>query len=122
MKIDKEGNKINEFISHEIKLIDSMRFMVTSLSNLVDNLTGVIHKLKCKNCNCFLEYKNFKSSLIEYNCPSCNKDFSIELDEELKKKFKNTFEFSKHDANKFVLLLKKRNLPIRIYGCFGKIQ
>ena len=122
MKIDKEGNKTSEFISHEIKLIDSMRFMVTSLSNLVDNLTGVIHKLKCKNCNCFLEYKNFKSSLIEYNCPSCNKDFSVELDEELKKKFKNTFEFSKHDANKFVLLLKKRNLPIRIYGCLGKIQ
>ena len=86
MKIDKEGNKTTKFISYKIKFIDSMRFISTSLSNLADNLMGV-HNLKCKNCNCFLEYKNVKSSLIEYNYPSCNKDFSIEFHEKLKKKF-----------------------------------
>ena len=120
MKIDKEGNKTNKFISYKIKFIDCMRFMSTSLSSLADNLTG-LHNLKCKNWNCFLEYKNIKSSLIEYNFPSCNKDFSIELDEKLKKKFKNTFEFSKHDTNNFFLDVKKRNLSIRIYGWLGKI-
>ena len=107
VRIDREGNKTTEFISYKIKFIDSMRFMATSLSNLIDNLTGEIHKLKCKNRNCFPEYKNVENSLIGYNCSSCNKDFSIEFYEELKNKFRNTFEFSKHDTNKFILLLRK---------------
>ena len=34
--------------SHKLKFIDSYRFMSTSLSNLVDNLSGVYDK-KCKN-------------------------------------------------------------------------
>ena len=111
VKIDKGGNKTTEFISYKTKFVDNMRFMETSLSNLVDNLTRGIHKFKCKNCNCFLEYENVKSSLIEYNCPSCNKSFSVELVEELKKKFKNIFEFSKHDTNTFVLLFRKGIYP-----------
>ena len=89
VKIDKEGNKATEFISSSIKFIDRLGFVATSLSNLVDNLSGRIDKLKCKNCNCFLEYKNFKSRLTEYNCSFCNKDFSIGLDRELKRRFKN---------------------------------
>ena len=68
MKIGKKVNKTTEFISYKIKFINSMVFMATSLSNLVDDLKGGIHNLKYKNCNCFLEYKNVKSSLMEYNC------------------------------------------------------
>ena len=102
MKINKEGNKTTESISHKIKFIDSMRFLATSVSNLVDNLTGGIHQLKCKNCNCFLEYKNIKDSLIEYNCSSSSKYFSIVLDEELQKKLKKTFLFSKQGRNRFI--------------------
>ena len=89
VKIDKDGNKAKEFISSNIKFIDRLGFVATSLSNLVDNLSGRIDKLKCKNCDCFLEYKNFKSNLTEYNCSFCNKDFSIGLDRELKRRFKN---------------------------------
>ena len=29
--------------------------MIASLSNLVDNLTERIHKIKCKDCGCFLQ-------------------------------------------------------------------
>ena len=29
--------------------------MIASLSNLADNLTERIHKIKCENCGCFLE-------------------------------------------------------------------
>ena len=29
--------------------------MASSLSNLVDNLPEGIHKIKCKDCDCFLE-------------------------------------------------------------------
>ena len=56
--------------------------MASSLSNLVNNLAKEIHKIKCKyepddkkckaceikykDCECFLEYTNFKDNLIEY--------------------------------------------------------
>ena len=39
VKIIKQSNKTTEFISCKVKFLDSMRFMATSLSNLVDNLS-----------------------------------------------------------------------------------
>ena len=32
--------------------------MASLVSNLVDNLSEGIHKLKCKDCDCFLEYES----------------------------------------------------------------
>ena len=80
--------------------------MATSLLNLVDNLTEGIHKIKCKDCDCFLEYKSVKHNLIK------NKDLSVKIiqtkfDEGLKKRFKNGFKFFNDDINKFFLLLKR---------------
>ena len=77
-----------------MKFIDSVRFMSTSLSNLVDNLTEIIHKIKCKNCNYFFEYESVRDNFMKYKCLSCNKDYSNKIDEESKKRFKNTFKFS----------------------------
>ena len=81
--------------------------MASSLSNLVNNLSEGIHKIKCKDCDCFLEYESGKDNLIKYKCLSCNKDYSDKLDQKLKKRFKNTFKLSNNDANKFILLLRK---------------
>ena len=39
--------------------------MATSLSNLVEDLTEGIHKIKCKDCDCFLEYESGKENLIK---------------------------------------------------------
>ena len=39
--------------------------MESSLSNLVDNLTEGIHKIKCKDCNYFFEYKSVNDNLIK---------------------------------------------------------
>ena len=72
--------------------------MATSLSNLVDNLAEGIHKIKCKDCDCFLEYDCVKDDLIRYKYLSCNKDSSNKLDKELKKKFKKTFKFSNNES------------------------
>ena len=68
----------------QIKFINSARFMVSSLSNLVNNLAEGIHKNKCKyghynktsetcglkykNCECCLEYTKVKDGLIVFKC------------------------------------------------------
>ena len=43
-------------ITYKIKFIDSFRFMATSLSKLVDNLTEDIHGDKCVDCKSDLSY------------------------------------------------------------------
>ena len=65
--------------------------MASSLSNLVNNLSEGIYRvkceyrkddkkceacgIKCKYCNCFLEYMNFKDDLIEHKCLCCNNTY-----------------------------------------------
>ena len=85
--------------------------MASSLSNLVDNLEEGINKIKCEDCDCFLEYESVKDNLIKYKFLSCNKDYSNKLDEKVKRRFKNTFKFSKNDINKYIFLLRKGVYP-----------
>ena len=77
-------------ISYILQFIDNARFTASSISNLVSNLSAGIHrikckyehddkkcetcKIKCKYCDCFLEYTNFRDNLIEYKCLCCNKN------------------------------------------------
>ena len=68
-KIYKNGQEIAKTISCRLQLIDSARFMASPLSNLVDNLSEGIHKIKCTNSNkCCLEYTSFKDGIIEFKC------------------------------------------------------
>ena len=85
--------------------------METSLSNLVDNLTEGIHKIRCKYCDCFLKYESMKDNFIRYKCLSCNKNYSKKIEEELEKRFKNTFKSSNNDRYKFILSLRKGVYP-----------
>ena len=97
--------------------------MESSLSNLVSNLAKRTHKVKCKHgndkkskacrikykdCECCLEYKNVKNNLIKYKCLWCNKNYQKTFDESLKKTFANTYKFAKHDINQF-------------FNCFEKV-
>ena len=106
LKTDKDGNEIVDTISYKIKFIDSVRFMASSLPNLIDNLTERIHKIKCKGWDCFLEYKRVKGNLIIYKCLSYNKCYSKKLNEGLNKKFKKTFKFSNNNIIIFFCLEK----------------
>ena len=67
-KVDKDGNESVDNIPYKIKFIDSARFVASSLSNLVDNLAEGIHKIKCKDCDCFPEYESVRDDLIKYKC------------------------------------------------------
>ena len=40
--------EITKIISYILQFIDSTRFMASSLSNLVNNLSEGIHRIKCK--------------------------------------------------------------------------
>ena len=81
-------------------------------NNLVDNLTEEIHKIKFKDCNCFLEYQSVQENLIKYKC-LCKKDVSNKLGEKFKKRFKNTFKLSNNDINKIIFLLRKGVYPYK---------
>ena len=85
--------------------------MVSSLSNLVDNFLEILGKIKCKDCDCFLEYDSVNNNLKNYKYLSSDKHYSNKIDEELKNSFKNTFKFSNNDINKFILFLRKGVYP-----------
>ena len=60
-EITKNNKECNESVttkSYKIKVIDSAKFMASSLSNLVNNLAEGMHKIKCKDCYCFPEYES----------------------------------------------------------------
>ena len=58
---------------------------------------------KYKDCVCCLEYTNFKDDLILYQCFDATRITKKKFDENLKKRFANTYKFSKHDISKFIL-------------------
>ena len=97
-KIDKDGNENFVPISYQ-------RFMMSLSSNLANNLAGGVQKIKCKDHNCFLKYRSVKGNLINYECLSCNNNYSNEIDEVLRKRFMNTFKFYRNDINFLIMIL-----------------
>ena len=95
-------------ITYKIKFIDSYRFMSSSLSKLVDNLSEVIHNNKRLDCNSCLDYVRVTKNEKCFNCDSYYKN---KFNKELIKKFKNTYSFCNNDLNKFILLLRKGVYP-----------
>ena len=101
--------------------------MTSLLSNLANNLSEGVPRIKYKYgdddkkcetgwikykyCDCFFQYINFKDNLIEYNCLYCNKHYQRKVDKKLKEQFLNTYKYSNHNNNKFILLLKKDVYP-----------
>ena len=94
-------------------------------ANLINSLAEGIHKIKCKyghndkkcetceikykDCDCFLEYINFKDDLIEYKCLCCNRNYQKKFDE--KERLFIIYKFPNHDINKFNILWGKGVYP-----------
>ena len=51
-------------ITYKIKVIGSYRFMSSSLSNLIDNLSEGLHNNKCLDCKSCLNYMKTKSEKL----------------------------------------------------------
>ena len=58
-------------ITYKIKFIDSYRFMSSSLSKLVYNLSEGIHNNKCANCESCLDYIKTKNEKLILKCFNC---------------------------------------------------
>ena len=67
--------------------------MLISVSNPVDYPTEKNLQIKCKYCGYFFEHESVNGNLIKHKRLSCNKNYANNIDEELKKLFKNTFSF-----------------------------
>ena len=98
-------------ITYKIKFIDSYRFMSSSLSKLVDNLSEGIHNNKCVDCNSCLDYIKIKNTKLLLKCINCNACYRKKINKDLIKKLKNTYSFCNNDINKFVSLLRKGVYP-----------
>ena len=86
--------------------------MSSSLSKLVDNLSEGIHNNKCFDCKSNLDYVRItKNKKLLLKCFNCNIYYKKKFNNDLIKKFKNTYKFCDNDLNKFVLLLRKGVYP-----------
>ena len=106
---DKNGNDKIMKISYEIKFIDRFRFMSTSLSSLVDNLSDGLHDCKCTNCGSSFDYMIPKDDKLVFRFSECKKNCEKDFNKELIKRFANTYEF--FNGYKFILLLRKGVYP-----------
>ena len=94
-------------ITYKIKLIDSFRFLTTSLSKLVDNLTEDIHGDKCVDCKSDLSYMKVIDEALIFRCFNRKKNYRKEINKELIERFASTYKFCNNDLNKFAMLLRK---------------
>ena len=76
--INNNGDK--KAITYKLKFIDSFRFMSTSLSELVDNTSGIFNSIECKSCiekikiNSECCFAGLKSKRLIYKCKKCEEE------------------------------------------------
>ena len=75
------NNDNNKTITYKLKFIDSFRLMPSSLSELVDNTSGIFNSIECKSCIekikinsecCFVGLKNNR---LIYKCKGCKEEW-----------------------------------------------
>ena len=120
--IKKRIENKNMDITYKIKFIDRFRFMATSLSKLVDNLTENIHSDKCVKCKSNLCFVKAMNETLIFECVDCKKEYKKELNKKLIERFSNVYEFCDNDINKFMILLRKGIYPYEYMDEWNKFD
>ena len=120
--IKKRIENKNMDITYKIKFIDSFRFMATSLSKLVDNLTENVHNDKCDKCKSNLCFMRVMNETLLFKCIDCKKEYEKGFNKELLERFSNTYEFCGNDLNKFLILLRKGVYPYEYMDGWNKFN
>ena len=85
--------------------------MSSSLSSLVDNLSGGLYSDKYTDCKSCLGYMSVKDDQLIFRCFECKKNYEKDFNKELINRFASSYEFCNGDINKFILLLRKGVYP-----------
>ena len=109
-------------ITYKIKFIDSFRFMATSLSKLVDNLTENVHNDKCDKCKSNLCFVRAMNETLLFKCIDCEKEYEKGFNKELLERFSNAYEFYGNDLNKFLILWRKGVYPYEYMDGWNKFN
>ena len=89
----KKGLDNGKSIKYKINFIDSFRFMSSSLSSLVDNLSEGLHSDKCTDCKSCFDYMITKDDQLIFRCFECKKNYKKDFNKQLIKSFANVYEF-----------------------------
>ena len=109
-------------MAYKIKFIDSFRFMSSSLSSVVDNLSEGLHNHMRRNCKSCLDYISAKDRQLILKFTECSENHKNHFNKDLIKTFENTYEFCDRDINKFILLLRKGVYPYEYMGSWERFD
>ena len=90
--------------------------MSTSLSNLVNYLSDVVHNGKCGDCKSLDDLQlTTKDEQLSFRYFEFKKNYKKDFNKQIIKRFANIYKFCNGDINKFILLLRKGVYPYKTW-------
>ena len=97
-------------IASKLRFIDSFRFMLTSLSELFDNMSRIFNSIERKSCIEKIKINSeccnvgLKNNRLIYKCKECTEEWKRPLNNSIES-FPSIYQFCEGDLNRFVLSL-----------------